>query len=136
MEQVPRKKATTVCKFGQGELTCAYLIAGSVFECAKDTSQEIAIEERLKAGTNVAKGYNCSKGRGSCVMVCVNKDVSCDTCHDHSNIVCNSDKLTEGVPLCGDRCSRERGPCPAGQYASILAFFNAITRPSGATAKK
>ena len=49
-----------VCKLGQGEQCCAFLMMGlDGFECAKDSGFELTIRARLKRGTMGAKGDNC-----------------------------------------------------------------------------
>lgn len=51
-----------VCKLGQGEATCAFLMSrgGMDMECAKETEIEPVIRQRLFLGTMNAKGDNCS----------------------------------------------------------------------------
>lgn len=50
-----------VCKFGQGEATCAFLmITTEGFACAKGTGIEPIIRDRLAQGTMCAKGDNCA----------------------------------------------------------------------------
>lgn len=49
-----------VCRIGQGEACCAYLMMGNGFECGKGGPADRTIRSRLKAGTMTAKGDNCS----------------------------------------------------------------------------
>lgn len=49
-----------VCKIGQGNDCCRYLILGTEgFECAKHTELAILLNSRVMAGTIVARGNNC-----------------------------------------------------------------------------
>ena len=50
-----------VCKIGQREATCAYLLMspGEGFICAKGSSVEATIRAKLAAGTIGAQGDNC-----------------------------------------------------------------------------
>ena len=61
MSAVSDERAKEVCKFGQGEATCAFiiLICGEGFECAKGTDIETIIRDRLAEGRMKAKGDNC-----------------------------------------------------------------------------
>ena len=53
--------AKEMCKVGQGEECCAFLLMGADgFECAKGTFAEDVINLRLAEGTMNAKGDNCS----------------------------------------------------------------------------
>ena len=52
--------AKEICKIGQGEECCAFLLMGAKgFECAKGTFTQNAINLRLAEGTMNAKGDNC-----------------------------------------------------------------------------
>jgi len=55
------QKIKEVCKLGQKEATCRYLMAGPAgFECAKNTKIARAlIDARVEAGDFVAQGDNC-----------------------------------------------------------------------------
>jgi hypothetical protein len=62
---VPNGHETSVCKKGQGELTCSFLGLSSrdghlVYECLKGSSLESAIRGRLREGSMKSKGDNCS----------------------------------------------------------------------------
>ncbi len=60
MNKIDDKDITEVCKLGQGEECCAYLILGSSgAKCAKGTMLAYNIELRLANGTMNAKGDNC-----------------------------------------------------------------------------
>lgn len=50
-----------VCKIGQGEKTCRYLVisSGKGFECSKASSLRQTIDRRFAGGTMNAKGDNC-----------------------------------------------------------------------------
>lgn len=50
-------EAKGICKLGQGEECCAYLVlAPTSFECALMSSMGLTISDRLEEGTMVAKG--------------------------------------------------------------------------------
>ena len=51
-----------ICKLGQGEKCCAFLMKslGGDFACAKGSSIESVIRERLGQGTMISKGDNCT----------------------------------------------------------------------------
>lgn len=52
--------AKEICKLGQGEKTCRYLVVGEKgFKCGKYNFVRGAIDERSEAGTMNAKGNNC-----------------------------------------------------------------------------
>ncbi len=58
---LPEGYEKTVCKLGQGAVTCSFLICGdNGFVCAKSSSFESGIRQRLVAGTLEAKGDHCS----------------------------------------------------------------------------
>jgi hypothetical protein len=49
-----------VCKLGQGNECCRYLVMGSLgFECAKNTSMRSTIDNRVDMNAMVAQGNNC-----------------------------------------------------------------------------
>ena len=49
-----------VCKIGQGNLCCRYLVVGNKgFECAKNTSLKEALDYRVYKQTIIAQGDNC-----------------------------------------------------------------------------
>ena len=55
-----------VCKLGQGEACCAFLMMGpDGFTCSKGTEVEATIRQRLQLGTMGAKGDNCEGWMGS-----------------------------------------------------------------------
>lgn len=55
-----------VCKIGQGELTCSYLLMGADgYRCCKGTEIENIILQRLAAGTMKSKGDNCEGTTGA-----------------------------------------------------------------------
>lgn len=67
MVSVPREYETTVCKRGQGAITCCFLAVGPVgpvgevgYACLKKSSLEANIRVKLRNGTMLAKGDNCS----------------------------------------------------------------------------
>lgn len=49
-----------ICKIGQAELCCKYLIMGSKgFECAKKTSMKEVVDDNWANNEHVAQGDNC-----------------------------------------------------------------------------
>lgn len=49
-----------VCKIGQGNKCCRYLVMGTEgFECAKGTSLQVHLDERVYNNTMTAQGDNC-----------------------------------------------------------------------------
>ena len=53
-------QAKDICKLGQAEDCCRYLmVGGNGFECAKLTSLKADIDEKVKAGKFNAQGDNC-----------------------------------------------------------------------------
>lgn len=54
--------AGKVCRLGQGERCCAYLVLGKGFECIKENADTvknfygITLSAQIKAGTMAAKG--------------------------------------------------------------------------------
>lgn len=51
----------TVCKIGQGEKCCRYLLLGAEgFYCGKHSSTAGVLNARVAAGTIIARGDNCS----------------------------------------------------------------------------
>lgn len=49
-----------VCKIGQGNACCRYLVmGGGGFECAKHSSLRNVLDERVKSKTINAQGDNC-----------------------------------------------------------------------------
>ncbi len=60
MSIIESKHAKEICKVGQGEECCAFLMMGANgFECAKGTRAHAIINLRLAEGTMNAKGDNC-----------------------------------------------------------------------------
>ena len=57
--KIPKNYVTEICKPGHGPETCGFLMMGGDWECAKGTSVEQAIQNRLNAGTMNAMGDNC-----------------------------------------------------------------------------
>jgi hypothetical protein len=58
---VTDEQAKNLCKMGQGDTCCAFLVAGrNGFACAKGTDMAGHIHYRLAEGTMNAKGNNCS----------------------------------------------------------------------------
>ena len=50
-----------VCKAGQGNACCRYLVIGSMgFECMKNTELKPYLDSRVAMETIVARGDNCS----------------------------------------------------------------------------
>lgn len=50
----------TVCKIGQGNDCCRYLVMGSQgFECVKNTSLRSTLDSRVAMNAIVAQGDNC-----------------------------------------------------------------------------
>ena len=50
----------TVCKIGQGNDCCRYLVMGSPgFECVKNTSLRSTLDSRVAMNAIVAQGDNC-----------------------------------------------------------------------------
>ena len=59
--QIPGGHERSVCRLGDGEATCAFLMFGGGWLCAKAVPGIAAtVRGRLAAGTMVAKGDNCS----------------------------------------------------------------------------
>lgn len=57
------EEATKVCRLGQGEKTCAFLVMSTTFECCRMVpSLSIQILQRLRMGTMNAKGEGGWKG--------------------------------------------------------------------------
>lgn len=52
-------QAKDICKLGQAEECCRYLMVGEGFECAKLTKLKKTIDAKVKAGTFNAQGDNC-----------------------------------------------------------------------------
>lgn len=51
-----------VCKIGQGNTCCRYLVMGSKgFECAKFTSLKKLLDDRVMTNTITAQGDNCNE---------------------------------------------------------------------------
>ncbi len=49
-----------VCKAGQGNACCRYLVIGPMgFECVKDTDLKAYLDSRVAMETMVARGDNC-----------------------------------------------------------------------------
>ena len=64
MSTIESKHAKEICKVGQGDECCAFLVMGrDGFECVKGTELKLLIDLRLAEGTMNAKGDNC-KGYG------------------------------------------------------------------------
>jgi hypothetical protein len=60
LKLLERDEVLNVCKMGQGEACCRYLVCGSKgFECAKHGEFMDYLDGRVKAGTMVARGDNC-----------------------------------------------------------------------------
>lgn len=56
---MPMSRVRTVCRLGEGERCCIFLIASALgFYCAKGTSLEESL--RLRRPTMTAHGDNCS----------------------------------------------------------------------------
>jgi hypothetical protein len=59
-KKIDADKLKSVCKLGEQQETCSYLIAGADgFECAKGSSLHREIQQRREAGTIRAMGDNC-----------------------------------------------------------------------------
>ena len=58
--ELPNEHVQKICKYGQGEATCSFLIMGTDFECAKRTPFQGPIDQCRAQGTMVAKANNCS----------------------------------------------------------------------------
>lgn len=57
---VDKEFAIRVCKMGQANLCCRYLVCGSKgFECAKHTSLKEALDRRVLEKSIHARGDNC-----------------------------------------------------------------------------
>lgn len=55
-----KERVKEICKSGQGEKTCRYLKTGSIgWRCAKFSSSEKGIDQRVASGAIHAKGDNC-----------------------------------------------------------------------------
>ena len=66
-EKVSISIAKDICKIGQGEVCCRYLICGANgFECAKGTDTGRFLDSRVTKGTITAKGDNCE---GAKIMI-------------------------------------------------------------------
>ena len=60
MKAVPDGHAHRVCRIGQGNACCRYLVVGSGgFECAKFSSLRQTLDNRVAAGSITAIGDNC-----------------------------------------------------------------------------
>lgn len=61
MTAIPRDYVDAVCKPGQQEATCAFLLfSPEGWACAKNLPDiQVQVQRRLLAGTMVAKGDNC-----------------------------------------------------------------------------
>ena len=54
------KQVEEVCKIGQGNDCCRYLLAGSEgFECGKLTELKSVLDKRVTENTIIAQGDNC-----------------------------------------------------------------------------
>lgn len=49
-----------ICKIGQGNECCRYLIIGNGFECAKGTDLQQHLDLRVKTLSITARGDNCN----------------------------------------------------------------------------
>jgi hypothetical protein len=61
-EPIDQERITNVCKLGQGNAACAFLAMSMSpgFGCAKRSSLEDTIRQRIQEGSMGAKGDNCS----------------------------------------------------------------------------
>jgi len=60
-ETIDSQHVDTVCKIGEGEATCAFLLVGGPnFSCAKYTQHEETPRNRVEEGSMGAKRDNCS----------------------------------------------------------------------------
>lgn len=58
---LPARYRDTICRVGKGAATCSFLLfGGNEFECAKGSTFEPPIRERLREGSMNARGDNCS----------------------------------------------------------------------------
>jgi hypothetical protein len=58
MSAINENLVKSLCKFGQGSATCAYLTKNNGWECTKGTPAETFISQRRE--TMQARGDNCS----------------------------------------------------------------------------
>lgn len=57
---IPMDHVKTVCKMGQGAVTCRYLAVGNGFICAKtNPSLKALLDEKVASGKMGSKGDNC-----------------------------------------------------------------------------
>lgn len=130
MPAVTREHAEKVCKFGQGEGTCAFLALSDGFECTKGTGAEITIRDRLAEGSMKAKGDNCG-GAGvdpnSCKALCENSGVMCSMCFQGDMANCRFDPDINDKTDCKKRCTKPEGPCAEGEtmYEKLGYHFEA-----------
>jgi hypothetical protein len=55
------EQVKNVCKIGQGNACCRYLVIGAQgFECVRDTEMKVYLDARVAMETMVARGDNCS----------------------------------------------------------------------------
>ena len=60
-KKVPIDKVKSICKIGQGNECCRYLVCGaSGFECVKGTDTGKFLDSRVAKGTITARGDNCN----------------------------------------------------------------------------
>ena len=71
---ITEKHLKQVCKIGQREKTCSFLLFGADgFSCAKGTSLEAVLEKRRQAREMVALSDNCT-GPPDFITACVTRD--------------------------------------------------------------
>ena len=118
MAEISQEHAKQVCKFGQGENTCAFLALSSGFECTKDTGAEMMIRQRLAEGTMKAKGdYGGGIGvdPDSCKALCSNSGNKCSMCFNGDIANCKFDPDINDKTDCRARCTKPEGPCQEGE---------------------
>ncbi|MFA6493316.1 MAG: hypothetical protein WCV58_04215 [Patescibacteria group bacterium] len=113
MAAVPDEKAREVCKFGQGEETCAFLALSDGFECIKGTNAEYIVRERLADGIMKPKGDYCGgmdAKEGSCQEWCANSGTICSCCYEYDMANCRFDTDVSKRGDCRPRCTSPT-PC-------------------------
>jgi hypothetical protein len=122
---LPDKYVEEICKLGKGKKTCAFLLVGEGFDCAKSLPAfRKTIENRLAENSMNAKGNNCpGKNPHVCkegFNLCQNADIIegidvCAVCFEGDIANCKFDPPHENMTNCISRCINSNGPCPEGE---------------------
>jgi hypothetical protein len=123
---LPKEYVEEVCKPGQNENTCAFLlIAPGGWDCAKSNSGFIKIiNDRLAEGSFNAKSDNCpGKSDRVCAegfYICANAEPRdgmgvCSFCFEGDLANCKFDPPHQNSSDCRSRCTNPDGACPEGE---------------------